>query len=447
MSLTPLDLSVGRFLEFSFTLVYQEVYAEEDLQHAARALLAKYPVLGARMNFLRAKLRPRDSMNILQSRHISKALADIVDIASLTRVDSNAKELDKLFTFANGLRQSLQQSVVLIRAVFLKDATVIRFITQHPLCDASGAYAIATAYTSILNGSEPPEISFDRPVPKLKDSFTRATPPPHSPTPQERPSVLDRTRPLFRWNLRELNKNHMKLVLRDLLHPSHRRVDNTVYVPEEKIRAWRENAREHGLDVTEHDLLSAFIYQASYEPHAKQAFTLLLSIRRELEDETPMHNSCLVIPIDVASASAHTQSKETSASPTLPRIAAEVRRTILESRKPDMLPQLFEHYSKPRKYPMVPRLYGTKASQSIVTSWTHLQFFELGIHETKPTFVTGSVDMCKVYKKLGAEIEDCAITWRSRPTNIGEGSGYLIRGRLHREAWRKMEEVLDGKEV
>jgi hypothetical protein len=52
MKLTPLDLGIGRFLEFSFTLVYHEVYAEEDLQAAARALLAKYPLLGSRVNFL-----------------------------------------------------------------------------------------------------------------------------------------------------------------------------------------------------------------------------------------------------------------------------------------------------------------------------------------------------------------------------------------------------------
>jgi hypothetical protein len=51
-SLTHIDLGIARFLEFSFTLVCQQVYYEVNLQAAAQSLLAKYPVLGSRVNLL-----------------------------------------------------------------------------------------------------------------------------------------------------------------------------------------------------------------------------------------------------------------------------------------------------------------------------------------------------------------------------------------------------------
>ncbi|KAL3462095.1 hypothetical protein BJX64DRAFT_288636 [Aspergillus heterothallicus] len=109
---------------------------------------------------------------------------NIVDISSRGAVSRKVQALDALFTFPNSLWHSLRQPVILIRAVFLTNATVLQFITQHPLCDASGG----------------------------------------------------------------------RQSLRDLFHPEHKPVDNTLYIPEEKIRLWREEARENGVDVTDQDL-------------------------------------------------------------------------------------------------------------------------------------------------------------------------------------------------
>jgi hypothetical protein len=92
-------------------------------------------------SFQRSELRPREGVNIFQGRHVDGSLSDFIDISSSTRTGSNVKSLGELFAFATGLWQSLFQPVILIRAVFLKDATVLRFITQHPLCDASGIVA------------------------------------------------------------------------------------------------------------------------------------------------------------------------------------------------------------------------------------------------------------------------------------------------------------------
>ncbi|CEL06560.1 hypothetical protein ASPCAL09733 [Aspergillus calidoustus] len=147
----------------------------------------------------------------------------------------------------------------------------------------------------------------------------------------------------------------------------------------------------------------------------------------------PMHNSCFLIPIDMASAEA--QPKDTPAS--LPDMAAEVRRAIVEARRPDMLPQLLGYYSKPTTRPMMPQWYGRRAPQSVVTSWTHLPFFELDIKGTKPSFSNGELDMWDFIKKFGVAIDDCSIMWKADP---GER---CIRGRLHRDAWRRMEEMLD----
>ncbi|CEL06559.1 hypothetical protein ASPCAL09732 [Aspergillus calidoustus] len=84
------------------------------------------------------------------------------------------KSLGELFAIEKELWQSLFQPVILIRAVFLKDVTVVQFITQHPLCHASGMMNPASllgarlligmcrivrrqqVYCAILNESETP---------------------------------------------------------------------------------------------------------------------------------------------------------------------------------------------------------------------------------------------------------------------------------------------------
>jgi hypothetical protein len=151
-----------------------------------------------------------------------------------------------------------------------------------------------------------------------------------------------------------------------------------------------------------------------------------------------MHNSCFLIPIDMASA----QSKDAPAS--LNDIATEVRRAIVESRHPHMLPQLLEYYSKPTIRPMMPQWYAQRAPQSVVTSWTHLPFFKLEIQGTKPSFFNGELDMWEFLKKFGVAMDDCSITWKA---DSGERPRYCIRGRLYRDAWRRMEEMLDQMEV
>jgi hypothetical protein len=191
------------------------------------------------------------------------------------------KSLGELFAIGKELWQSLFQPVILIRAVFLKDATVVQFITQHPLCHASGMMNPASllgarlligmcrivrrqqVYCAILNESEPPDLAFDRPSLKLKDLFTQTTQD-NQPQSPSGPSVLDRLRPMFRWSLRSMNGKGGKQSLRDIFYPSHGRVDQTVHLLSEKMQAWRENAQEHGIHVTENDLLSAFIYQVSF---------------------------------------------------------------------------------------------------------------------------------------------------------------------------------------
>lgn len=52
MSLTPLDVGVQRFLEFTVTLVFPEVYSTGQLDAATQALLSEWPTLGSRLNSL-----------------------------------------------------------------------------------------------------------------------------------------------------------------------------------------------------------------------------------------------------------------------------------------------------------------------------------------------------------------------------------------------------------
>lgn len=121
----------------------------------------------------------------------------------------------------------------------------------------AGGYRIAEAYCNILSGKKVPEVSFMRTPLRLYDGTTQE--PTDEKNTEKATEVINRTRELFTWSWRSLVQKGVKLATRDLLHP--RRVESTIYIPEKQIRAWREESEKQNISVTDHDLLSAFIYQ------------------------------------------------------------------------------------------------------------------------------------------------------------------------------------------
>ncbi|RDW58560.1 uncharacterized protein DSM5745_11251 [Aspergillus mulundensis] len=447
MSLTPLDTSLSRFLEFSITLVFPQVYGEDELHGAAQSLLEQWPILSSRLNLLRTDLRaskPGQQPHIFKGNHIDKKLSDVVDVSSINLEHASAspsdtvKRLDSLLNFGNGLNKALRGQVFIVRAVFFLEATVIRFTFQHPLCDASGAHEIAKAYCDILNGNTVEKISFTRFPLTLQDSNSEGAEEKENNAPVI-PTVADTARPIFHWSWRYMLRKGTKLLLRDLRRPSCQRVDRTLYIPPVQMETWKEEARRANISVTEHDLLTAFIYQSCYQrsPTCTQDFSLILGIRRYLEHQTPLQNACFVLPVAID----YLYNSQKFDLPPLPELAAEIRRTILEARQPQTLSALLEFHSRSTKTPMIPRWIGRDQPQVAVTSWTDLGLYDLDIRGSKPVFVHGQLDLWGVLKKFGLGMDDIVITWKG-PEHEG---GYWIRGRLNASAWENMEETLGQK--
>ena len=74
-----------------------------------------------------------------------------MNISEPKQAGDEVKKLDKLFKFSNSLKKALRGQVFQVRALLLQDATIIRFIFQHPFCDATGAYTASIIKASSDN--------------------------------------------------------------------------------------------------------------------------------------------------------------------------------------------------------------------------------------------------------------------------------------------------------
>ncbi|KAL4907066.1 hypothetical protein BDW74DRAFT_176668 [Aspergillus multicolor] len=445
MSLTPLDTSVTRFLEFSLTLIFPDVEAEKELRDASRSLLEQWPILASRLNLLRTDLsasKSEQQPDVFSGRKLNKKLSDIVNVSSITTdcaspsSSDKVKQLDGLFNFGNSLKTALRGQVFNIRAVFFLDTTIIRFTFQHPLCDASGAaYAISRRYCDILNSTKIEDISLTRFPLMLKDGIdaTAAGKEKDAPKP---PAAAETSRDIFRGSWRYMIRKGTKMLLRDLRRPSCKRVDDTFHIPAAQMEAWKEDALKQDNNVTEHDLLTAFIYQSCYQvsPPCAQDFSMILRIRPYLENQTPLQNAWVVLPVAIE----HLYESQKSEHASLPKIAAEIHRSIREARRPENLSPLLDFQAHGTTKPMIPRWIGRDQPQVTVTSWTGLGLYDLDIHGSRPVFVHGELDLWGLLKGFGLGMDDIVITWKG-PEPEG---GYWIRGRLNASAWEKMARTL-----
>ncbi|KAL4875246.1 hypothetical protein BJY04DRAFT_202490 [Aspergillus karnatakaensis] len=105
------------------------------------------------MTSQRSKIRtstPSNADDISCEKHIDMPLGDIFQLGNQSRANDYIKKLDQLFGFAGEIRRELRQQVLCIRALFFQDATVVRFIFQHPLSDASGISSFFDFRSSLI---------------------------------------------------------------------------------------------------------------------------------------------------------------------------------------------------------------------------------------------------------------------------------------------------------
>lgn len=69
---------------------------------------------------------------------ITCSLNDVVPVTN-GRVN-NSKNFDDIFSFPTACKSIAHPPVLSIKAVLLRDGCTLRFIVQHPFCDAAGMY-------------------------------------------------------------------------------------------------------------------------------------------------------------------------------------------------------------------------------------------------------------------------------------------------------------------
>ncbi|KAJ5084731.1 hypothetical protein NUU61_009310 [Penicillium alfredii] len=438
MKPAALDLGRPRFLEFNLTVVVKSKPSPLDFQFAADTLASQWPALALRMNPLKNKFiepkMPEDLSDIWQGRELDRNLGDIIDVPlqgdSPRIFDSEA--LQKSVHFAFGFVESIKQRVLTIRTVFLRDSCVIGFRFLHPLCDARGAHRIVQAYLTLLRGDRLTHTIHSRPSLMLKPEVLKKCV--AMTTPREvatsHHEVSQRTWPGFL-------QGFGKQLVRNICHRSSRRVSKTLLVPADQMQRWIRDAEDKGIKVTEHDLLVAFIYQASLDPTIEQAFGLSLNIAAQLQPDAEFFNPWFTVPItDYINPTSHI-----GLTPSLLELAITIRRTLNEAREPECIAQIIDQHRSLNDMPTAPKLQGSRAAQTLVSSWSEIPLYDLDIQGENPLFVHGSVDYCGALGETGWKLDDQVVTWKAKSFGDSDG-GYWIHANLPDAVWRRMVQNL-----
>ncbi|KAJ5455416.1 hypothetical protein N7475_010537 [Penicillium sp. IBT 31633x] len=459
----PLDMGLARPLEFSLSIIVKDNPSPLDFQFAADTLVSQWPVLNLRMNPLKTKfLNPKDPgdlTDVWKGRIFKQDLSEIIDFSidpdSPQLVD--AEGLDKALDFGYGITHAWKQRVFSIRTIFLTDACIIGFKFLQPLCDANGAHHIIEAYCSLLRGERVTHTLHPRPSLSLKSE------------------VLEKCAKMIEsHHIADLHKHTMhhtwaagiralgKQIARNICTPSARRVSKTMFIPQREIQSWLNEAKIQNAEVTEHDLLAAFIFkvrnttfdqvsfvqnqarrdpcpdpsQTSLHPSTGHTFGLVIDMSKQLQSEAKLYNPWYMMPLPDPMPSGE------YSSPSLVQMAMHIRHAANEAQQPECIGEVVDQHKRLKKSPIVPKSYGGRAAQPRIASWKGLPLFDLNIQGEKPLFVQGSVDYCGLLRETKTHLDDLLVTWKARDREGSDG-GYWVHGRLPEAVWRGMADNLN----
>ena len=214
------------------------------------------------------------------------------------------------------------------------------------------------------------------------------------------------------------------------------RVNMTLHIPQAAINAWSNEAENRGIQVTEHDLILAFLYQqASIDPADPSTFSIIVNIQRHLETGAAFGNPWLRIPVQSRQFNGLRSQNDTTA---LVDRAVHIRHTIDNAREPLCLHQIMEQYSSMNNSPFVTRKFASKSTQLVVSSWAKQPIFDLKIQRSNPVLVDASVSFYGALKRLGFVVDDLLIMWKGDRHE----DGYWVQGYLSNGLWERMTNTL-----
>ncbi|PYH44668.1 uncharacterized protein BP01DRAFT_423905 [Aspergillus saccharolyticus JOP 1030-1] len=424
MKLSPLEFSFSRQLEVFLTVVLPITLTVEECQAATEAMVGEYPILATRLDrtrstFTKGRREKAGRSGIFQATTADGDLEELVPSQVPSPAFYDPQLLEALFQ--SNLSKHDGQRALSIRTVHLRDACVLRFIVQHALADAGGVHWIAETYCAFLSGTHHHHHPTVRPDFLLKPEVIQAG----------AEMAADGLHPIaarysqgFRVSWASFLAAYLRQRFWALCPTSARRVRKMLFVPQSCIDDWMVQAQSQGVQVTEHDLLMAFVYQGA---HTGLIFTL--NIQSHLASvKGALTNPWINVPV------------EPVATTNLVQTAAHVRRTIQQAREPACVAQIIGQHVPVRNTPAVPKGYGSRTPRVALTSWSHLPWYDLEVKGTKPAWVVGDTQLSQLLTRMGVRMDDGLTTCQAR-SFAGDGrrrSGYWVQGRVSDGIWTRM---------
>lgn len=224
--------------------------------------------------------------------------------------------------------------------------------------------------------------------------------------------------------------------LQDKFSHTSRRVNIALHIPQAAINAWSNEAENRGIQVTEHDLVLAFLYQqGSTDPMDQSTFNIIMNIQRHLETEAVFGNPWFQIPVQSRRFNGLRSQNDATA---LVDRAIYIRQTIENAREPLCLHQIMEQHSPTKDMPFVPRRFASKTTQLVVASWVKQPIYDLKVQGNNPVLVDASVSFYGALRRLGLVVDDLLIMWKGDRHE----DGYWVQGYLSTGLWEKMTNTL-----
>ncbi|KAL4782578.1 hypothetical protein BJX76DRAFT_358840 [Aspergillus varians] len=439
-----LDLGVARFMDGGFFYAIPGKFNLAHLQSGASKLLEIWPELNSRLNIVGGRLSEnRDNGRVLawQSKTMPHSLSEV-----FPSVTNNLKgvtpgiDLDTLLSFPASATDLLNPPILSITAILLRDACLLAFSMQHPLCDATGLHHIADGYFSILSGRPVDPLSSRGEI-ALKDEKTPLG------TDHEQSSSPGLPSEFTQLQIRANAVGWGSLIQGSLkaAFSKSQQLSSSFRISSSMLEELRKQARMDGLDITLNDLIMAIVMTAStaspswkrlaHDSTQYPTVAFVLNIRRQIEHDVEVHNPFVFIEIPHPSlATGHTSGSPTQ---TLIALAAHVRKTIRNARSMDCLHPLIELHRNANGKPMVSQ------SMFLVTSWGDLpvwqKSFPIEKKTVEPEYVHPFLRTPALFRKFGVGRDNYLII------SLDKQGGFWLHGKLEGAVWDELAKIAPGK--
>ncbi|KAM0720748.1 hypothetical protein Q7P37_004885 [Cladosporium fusiforme] len=409
MDFSTFDMGFGRFNEISTYVVTRSAIPPAQMKLAMARLIDAWPELTFRVNMLRSHAyeSPAESMldNMLRIRMLDSSVEPYLtqDTTANGFTVRDCRPIASLFEHSTSWIDFFCPRVASVEAVVFKDATAVRFTTQHVACDAFGLYNVARAFCEGLHGHVEKRLSPTATRYTLRDSIdkqmTEEMKAVRKPSPGQMPKIG------YISLVGELARNWFSswsLVT----------CWQAIHIPKDVLAHWREIALDSGAEVSDNDLVTSWISKKFGEDASNRGIwgqiklLVAMSIRPFLEPVDA--KSDFWNPYVVGAATVETTISDLREQ-TLVEGAMQIRTAI-----------------KARRNPV--------GQEVFLTSWSHAPFDELPLRrETdgneSPVMVQPEIKFASFVPAPTRAPTNTTILWKS------SSGGYWVEGNLSQSLW------------